>query len=191
MFLSGEHIEQVYSYAIHPDINVQIFALCNGREFVAFDRDRKEPLLYFPLSEFDKHWEVMENLLSPDRFTEKKINIEKSLTNKYEHFSYVDLPLPKPLLKVRKRATKRHFGVHGYFTKQSWDVVQQYIKHFTKPNDVILDPFGGSGVTAIEAIMLGRKGINIDINPLAIFLVSALTCPVDFDNLLEEYSSDG
>ncbi|EGD33642.1 MULTISPECIES: DNA methyltransferase [unclassified Capnocytophaga] len=186
--LSGEHIEQVYSYAIHPDINVQIFALCNGREFVAFDRDRKEPLLYFPLSEFDKHWEVMENLLSPDRFTEKKINIEKSLTNKYEHFSYVDLPLPKPLLKVRKRATKRHFGVHGYFTKQSWDVVQQYIKHFTKPNDVILDPFGGSGVTAIEAIMLGRKGINIDINPLAIFLVSALTCPVNFDNLLEEYS---
>ncbi|MDO4881500.1 MAG: DNA methyltransferase [Capnocytophaga sp.] len=186
--LSGEHVEQVYSYAIHPDINVQVFALCNGREFVVFERDKKEPLLYFPLSELDKHWEALENLLSPDRFTEKKINVEKPITNQYAHFSYVDLALPKPLTKVRKRATKRHFGVHGYFTKQSWDIVRHYITHFTKPNDIVLDPFGGSGVTAIEATILGRKAIHLDINPLANFLVSALTCPVDFDVLYEEYS---
>ncbi len=30
---SGGHVEQAYSYAIHPDINSRYFALCNGREF--------------------------------------------------------------------------------------------------------------------------------------------------------------
>jgi 16S rRNA G966 N2-methylase RsmD len=57
----------------------------------------------------------------------------------------------------------RHFGVHGYFTKQSWNVVAEYIKNYSQPNDIILDPFGGSGVTAIEALMNNRKSINIDI----------------------------
>jgi DNA modification methylase len=33
----------------------------------------------------------------------------------------------------------------------------------------VLDPFGGSGVTAVEALMNRRKAINIDLNPIAIF----------------------
>ena len=33
---SGTHPEQVYSYAIHPEIRATYFALCNGREFVVF-----------------------------------------------------------------------------------------------------------------------------------------------------------
>jgi len=71
--VSGENIEQVFSYAIHPDINAEIFALCNGKEFAAFSRDKKEPLLFFQLSEIDKHWNEIENLLSPDKFVENRI----------------------------------------------------------------------------------------------------------------------
>ncbi len=51
---SGENIEQVFSYAIHPDINADIFALCNGKEFAAFSKGKKEPLLFFQLSEIDR-----------------------------------------------------------------------------------------------------------------------------------------
>ncbi|MCB1189888.1 MAG: hypothetical protein KDK90_05615 [Leptospiraceae bacterium] len=82
-------------------------------------------------------------------------------------FDYANRPLLGEI-PVKKRATKRHFGVHGYFTKQTWNVVAEYIKNFTKPGDVVLDPYGGSGVTAIEAMMNNRKAINIDINPKAI-----------------------
>ncbi|UTW70111.1 hypothetical protein KHA80_05405 [Anaerobacillus sp. HL2] len=74
-----------------------------------------------------------------------------------------------PQLPVKKQQAKRHFGVHGYFTKQSWNVVQRYIENFTKPGDVVLDCFGGSGVTFIEALMIDRKGIHIDINPMSNF----------------------
>ena len=33
---SGENVEQAYSYAIHRDIRVFLYALCNGREFIIF-----------------------------------------------------------------------------------------------------------------------------------------------------------
>ncbi len=40
-----------------------------------------------------------------------------------------------------------------------------FIKLFTKKDDIVLDPFGGSGTTAIAAIRLNRNFILIDINP--------------------------
>lgn len=184
--LTGENIEQIYSYAIHPDIKADIFALCNGKEFIAFDKEQQKPLLFFQLSEIDKHWEAIENLLSPDKFVEKQILSEPLPQKRQPVFSYTDLKLPKPI-SPKKQAAARHFGVHGYFTRQSWDILQHYITHFTKPGDIVLDPFGGTGVTAIEALMTGRKAVHIDLNPLSPFMVQSLITPVDFDTLRTDF----
>jgi DNA modification methylase len=35
----------------------------------------------------------------------------------------------------------------------------------TKAGDVVLDPFGGAGTTALAALGLGRSSIYIDLNP--------------------------
>jgi site-specific DNA-methyltransferase (adenine-specific) len=43
-------------------------------------------------------------------------------------------------------------------------VIEDLIKHFTKPNDIILDPFMGSGSTIIAANNLGRESIGIEMN---------------------------
>lgn len=40
-----------------------------------------------------------------------------------------------------------------------------FIKLFTQPDDVVLDPFMGSGTTVLTAYEMGRKGIGIDIMP--------------------------
>jgi site-specific DNA-methyltransferase (adenine-specific)/site-specific DNA-methyltransferase (cytosine-N4-specific) len=40
-----------------------------------------------------------------------------------------------------------------------------FIKLFTKPDDVVLDPFMGSGTTILMALQMGRKAIGIDIMP--------------------------
>jgi len=45
------------------------------------------------------------------------------------------------------------------------DLPAWFIKLFTQPGDVVLDPFIGSGTTAVAAIELGRKYAGIDINP--------------------------
>lgn len=39
-----------------------------------------------------------------------------------------------------------------------------FIKLFTQPNDIVLDPFSGSGTTALAAKQLGRRYIGIDVN---------------------------
>jgi hypothetical protein len=64
-----------------------------------------------------------------------------------------------------------HFKSHPYFTKQASNVVAAYIENHTQEGDTVLDPFGGTGVTAIEALRLRRKAVMIDINPLACFLI--------------------
>ncbi|MFM7909989.1 MAG: hypothetical protein ACKPA9_34050, partial [Microcystis sp.] len=49
--------------------------------------------------------------------------------------------------------------------------------------DVVLDPFGGSGVTAVEALVLKRKAIYSDINPMAGFICRNIAVsPVSIDD---------
>ena len=185
----SDHIEQVYSYATHPEIRSAYFALCNGLEFSLYRREHTDtPILYFALDEIEHYWDKLKMLLSPNSFQLGK-NITYDTTNataKPAGFDYSTRPLLEEI-PVKKQAAKRHFGVHGYFTKQTWNVVAGYIKNFSKPGDLILDPFGGSGVTVIEALMSNRRGINIDTNPMAVFLVRSLIAPVERRELMEAF----
>ena len=57
--------------------------------------------------------------------------------------------------------------MHKYWARKPANVVAEYIKHYSKEGETVLDPFAGSGVTAVEAIKLRRKGIEKkDINKL-------------------------
>lgn len=90
----------------------------------------------------------------------------------------------------RKQAAKRHYGSHPYFTKRAWHVVQKYIEAFSRPGELVLDPFGGSGVTAVEALVLRRRAIHSDISPLANFITWGIAvAPVD-EAALQNASAD-
>jgi len=90
-------------------------------------------------------------------------------------------PISTPINPL-KQGAKRHWGSHPYFTRRAWNVVQEYIRTFSQPGDVVLDPFGGSGVTAVEALVLRRKAIHCDINPLANFICSQIAVsPIDIN----------
>jgi DNA modification methylase len=186
----SNNVEQVYSYASHPEIRSTYFALCNGLEFTLYRRESNIPVLYFQIENIGTYWDKLKMLLAPDSFQlGKNIAYEgiESIAKLKVGFDYASRPLLEEI-PVKKQQAKRHFGVHGYFTKQTWNVVADYIKNFSKPNDLVLDPFGGSGVTAIEALMNNRKGVSIDTNPMAVFIVKALLAPVKQSELSEAYN---
>lgn len=69
-----------------------------------------------------------------------------------------DLAYPTNVLVIATESSnKKHSAV---FPKElpSW-----FIKLFTKPGDVVLDPFLGSGTTSIAAFQLDRSSIGIEI----------------------------
>ena len=182
---TGKNKEQAYFYAIHPEIRVNLYALCNGYEFILFHISEEEPVLYFQVSEFEQYKSDLKKHLAPDAFLQDII-LQKSRSEKPIDFDYDKLQLPEEIV-VKKQAAKRHFGVHGYFTKQAWNVVQHYILNFTKKGDVVLDPFGGGGSTLIESMMVHRKAIHIDLNPLSVFITKSLVTPVNLNELQTEF----
>lgn len=60
----SKHVEQAYSYAIHPEVRAEYYALCNGKYFILYNIKKFEPLLYFKLSEINKHWNTLYRLLN-------------------------------------------------------------------------------------------------------------------------------
>jgi 16S rRNA G966 N2-methylase RsmD len=184
--LDTNHIRQAHSYAAHFEIHSVYFALCNGVEFALFrTSDPEKPILYFYIEEIDAHWGDLLRFLSPESFTSPAAPVYVPPFVQKE-FDYKSRPLPQKII-VRKEGAKRHFGVHGYFTRQSWDIVSRYIKNFSAQGDVVLDSFGGSGVTAVEALVNGRKAINVDLNPLAVFIVKSLLTPVNIREFNDSY----
>lgn len=106
-----------------------------------------------------------------------------------DQFAIPDIPIDFSIpYKSREKGAARHFGFFPFFAKKPWPIVQEYIKHYTMPGDLVCDPFVGSGVTAVEALVLGRRAIVGDINPVARFITRmTAVAPVDLIQLTKAY----
>ena len=96
-----------------------------------------------------------------------------------------DVPaFDKPIETTKATAI---YNMHTYWSKKPHDAIRQYIRHYTKPGDLVLDPFCGSGGTALAALMEGRKAIAIDRSPAATFITKNYCTPVDVDELQKAF----
>lgn len=77
-------------------------------------------------------------------------------------------------IPAARQKDARHYGVHPYFTRRPANVVRAYIERYSQQGDVVLDPFGGTGVTAIEAFLCGRHAIHNDLNPFPNFIARTI-----------------
>ena len=71
------------------------------------------------------------------------------------------------------------YNMHPYWSKKPHGAIQAYVRHYTKPGDLVLDPFCGSGGTALVGLMEGCKAIAIDRSPAATFITKNYCTPVD------------
>ena len=62
----SKHVEQAYSYAIHPEVRAELYALCNGHEFVLYEVRKFEPILHFKLNEIHTVWELLFRILNSE-----------------------------------------------------------------------------------------------------------------------------
>lgn len=63
---------------------------------------------------------------------------------------------------VKKDSEESRLRHPALFPKQ---LVTRLLKIYTKPRDVVLDPFMGTGSTLVAAKELGRQGIGVEISP--------------------------
>jgi DNA modification methylase len=73
--------------------------------------------------------------------------------------------------------------LHAFAAKFPPQLPRVFIRGLTSPGDVVLDPMMGSGTTVVEALLEGRHGIGLDIDPLVLRLSRVKTTPSDIDSL--------
>jgi len=79
------------------------------------------------------------------------------------------------------------YNWHKFWARKTWNVVGQFIEEYCPKDGIVLDPFSGSGVTAIEALRRGRRTIAVDIVPIANNILRATITPVNLLELLNAY----
>ena len=75
------------------------------------------------------------------------------------------------------------YNAHSYHTKVPPEAIEPFIEHFTRPGDVVLDPFCGSGMTGVAAALLGRRAILNDLSTAAVHLAWNHTHTCNTDDL--------
>ncbi len=64
--------------------------------------------------------------------------------------------------------------MHKYWGKKPSNELKKIIEKYSKENDFVLDPFAGYGGFGCEAILLNRKVILNDLNPISNFICKVL-----------------
>jgi len=69
-------------------------------------------------------------------------------------------------------------SLHAFAAKFPPQLPRTFIQYLTEPGDVVLDPMMGSGTAILEAGLLGRRAIGVDIDPLAVLLTAVKSTPL-------------
>lgn len=81
------------------------------------------------------------------------------------------------------KSTYPTHSIHPYTARLIPHIPRYFIEKYTSKNDIVFDPFCGSGTTLLEARVLCRNAIGIDINPLAVLISDVKNTQIDINKL--------
>ena len=97
------------------------------------------------------------------------LNVEETLS----HLLKRDLTF-----KGQRTAYATH-NVHAFAAKFPPQLPHLFINELTRPGEFVLDPMVGSGTTLVEAVLAGRDGVGIDLDPLASLIAKIKSSSLD------------
>lgn len=93
---------------------------------------------------------------------------------------------------TRPSGYKGLYAFHKYWGKKPAETVSFLIEQLSERDELVVDPFLGSGAVAREAFMRGRRVVGGDLNPTAIELASLIVAPpsvTEIERSLKEIES--
>jgi adenine-specific DNA-methyltransferase len=66
----------------------------------------------------------------------------------------------RPLMDVQRW---EYSGNKAHPTEKAVSVLLPLVRSFSRPGDMVLDPFSGSGSTLVAAVLSGRRYVGIDV----------------------------
>ncbi len=108
-----------------------------------------------------------------------------------EQTSLTDISVDYSWSFADKTIKDTSYITHGYYTYPAKFIPQlaaRLIKENSNENDIVIDPFLGSGTTVVEAIVNNRIGIGTDINEISYLIAKVKTAPINDLELMNEYS---
>ncbi|GAB4305543.1 MAG: hypothetical protein Kow0069_01450 [Promethearchaeota archaeon] len=114
-------------------------------------------------------------------------SVQGLLNSKREDYS--GLMTHEKSVRTERTYSKRDAvgNLHVYWSKKPHALIRQYVEAFSRPGDVVFDPFLGSGATALAALSTGRKFVGGDLSHAATFVARATIRPVDLEKLKEAH----
>jgi len=121
------------------------------------------------------------------------------------------LALLAPLAESRRRVVRHEAGTYPQIAGEFWTARQRqmnslhyaisyrgsfkpelpafFIERFSKPGDIVFDPFSGRGTTVLQAVLSDRLGWGNDVNPLSELITRAKVCPATLEQV-RDYLAD-
>ena len=110
--------------------------------------------------------------MDPRRFVEKHVSPFDPETDDYN--------VPALTENVTSTRATAVYAMHSYHQgKKPHDALRQFVRHYTRPGELVLDPFCGSGGTALAAVLEGRRAVALDRSPAAVFIANHYCKPID------------
>lgn len=69
--------------------------------------------------------------------------------------------------------------IHPYAAKIAPELARQAILDYSSEGELVLDPMAGSGTVALEAALLKRRSVAVDLDPLATLIARVKTVPLN------------
>lgn len=110
----------------------------------------------------------------------EKSEIDLAIENFLNEYKLTQTPIEvsfRALIPKLKKTDRYTHLIHTYPAKLLMHIPYFFLNNhvFSKPGDLVLDPFCGTGTVLLEAVLAGRNAIGADANPLARLIAKVKT----------------